>query len=52
MNRQAGASQRALGWRVQNLRDFRGWSQQYLADRLELDRTRLGDIERGDLIRR
>ena len=49
MSRQATTSQRALGLRVANLRDFRGWSQEELADRLGLDPSCLGAIERGDL---
>ena len=49
MSRHPGGSQQTLGHRVQNLRDLRGWSLQDLADRLELDPTQLGRIERGDL---
>ena len=50
VNRRANGSQRALGHRVQNMRDLRGMSQRDLANRLELvDSTQLGDIEQGDL---
>ena len=48
VNRQAGVLQRALGARIQNLRDFRGWSQEDLAIRSGLNRTDMSGIERGD----
>ena len=47
MNRQADASERALGERIQALRDFRGWAQEDFAFRSGLDRADLADVERG-----
>jgi len=48
MSRQTTASLRALGDRVRNLRDVRGWSQDNLAARSGLDLTDVCEIERGD----
>ena len=37
-----------FGKEVRKLRKARGWSQEELADRCELDRTYIGGIERGE----
>jgi transcriptional regulator with XRE-family HTH domain len=38
---------RSLGKRVRHLRVCRGWSQEILAEKADLDPTYVGDIERG-----
>lgn len=38
---------RPLGKRVRHLRLRRGWSQEALAEKADLDPTYVGDIERG-----
>jgi len=38
---------RSLGKRVRHLRVRRGWSQEILAEKADLDPTYVGDIERG-----
>jgi len=48
MSRQATASLRALGERIGNLRDVRGWSQDDLAARSGIDLADVVEIERGD----
>jgi transcriptional regulator with XRE-family HTH domain len=42
------AVQRALGQRIRELREKRGWSQEEFADICELHRTYMGAIERGE----
>jgi transcriptional regulator with XRE-family HTH domain len=37
-----------FGAAVRELRDARGWSQEQLAGRAELNRSYLGEVERGD----
>ena len=38
---------RTLGWRVRQLRDEKGWTQEGLADRAGLDRSYVAGIESG-----
>ena len=38
---------RKLGWRVRQLRDARGWTQETLAARAALDRSYVAGIEAG-----
>lgn len=38
---------RALGWRVRQLREAKGWTQEILAGRAELDRSYVAGIEAG-----
>ena len=38
---------KSLGKRVRHLRVRRGWSQEILAEKADLDPTYVGDIERG-----
>lgn len=38
---------RALGWRVRQLRESRGWTQETLAGRAGLDRSYVAGIEAG-----
>jgi transcriptional regulator with XRE-family HTH domain len=38
---------KALGQRIRNLRDAKGWSQERLAEAAYLDRSYLAGIERG-----
>lgn len=38
---------RALGWRVRQLREAKGWTQERLADRVALDRSYIAGIEAG-----
>ncbi len=38
---------RGLGWRVRQLRDAKGWTQETLAGRAELDRSYVAGIEAG-----
>lgn len=37
-----------FGTRVRELRKSRGWSQEFLAEQADLDRTYIGGIERGE----
>lgn len=37
-----------LGLRVKRERDARGWTQAFLAEKVEVDRTYIGSIERGE----
>jgi transcriptional regulator with XRE-family HTH domain len=39
-----------FGAAVRALRDARGWSQEQLAGRAELNRSYLGEVERGDAV--
>jgi transcriptional regulator with XRE-family HTH domain len=39
----------ALGGRVRDIRDRRGWSQEDLAEEAGLHRTYIGHIERGEV---
>ena len=38
----------AFGGAVRRLRSERGWSQEELADRVGIDRTYMGGVERGE----
>jgi transcriptional regulator with XRE-family HTH domain len=38
---------RALGWRVRQLRESKGWTQETLAGRAALDRSYVAGIEAG-----
>jgi transcriptional regulator with XRE-family HTH domain len=38
---------RSLGWQVRQLRESKGWTQETLADRAELDRSYVAGIEAG-----
>jgi transcriptional regulator with XRE-family HTH domain len=38
---------RGLGWRVRQLRDSKGWTQEVLAARAALDRSYVAGIEAG-----
>ena len=38
---------RGLGWKVRQLRDAKGWTQEGLADRAGLDRSYVAGIEAG-----
>lgn len=40
---------RGVGSAVRQLRDARGWSQEELADRAGLNRSFVGEIERGEV---
>jgi len=40
--------QHRFGATVRELRELRGWSQEQLAGRAELNRSYLGEVERGD----
>jgi len=37
-----------FGYRVRQVRQAKGWSQEDLAERCSLDRTYIGGIERGE----
>lgn len=39
---------RAFGKRVRDAREARGWTQEDLAEKANLDRTYIGGIERGE----
>ena len=45
---ESGLLRKHLGQRIRQLRNARGWTQQELADRAELDYKYLGAIERGE----
>jgi len=45
---EAGHLRRQLGQRIRQLRKARGWTQQELAERAELDYKYLGAVERGE----
>lgn len=47
MPRAAHPLLKKIGLRVRHLREDRGWSQEELADRAEIDRTYVSGIERG-----
>ena len=36
-----------VGWRIRELRDSRGWSQQILADHAQIERSHLARLEEG-----
>ena len=38
---------RGLGWRVRQLREAKGWTQETLAERVALDRSYVAGIEAG-----
>ncbi len=38
---------RGLGWRVRQLREAKGWTQEILAERVALDRSYVAGIEAG-----
>jgi len=38
----------ALGKNIRRLRAENGWSQEFLADRADLDRSYMGGVERGE----
>jgi transcriptional regulator with XRE-family HTH domain len=38
---------RGLGWRVRQLREAKGWTQEILAERATLDRSYVAGIEAG-----
>lgn len=40
--------QKALGTRIRELRLKRGWSQEEFADRCDIHRSFMGEIERGE----
>lgn len=44
----AGAIRKQLGKRIRQLRKAKGWTQQELAERADLDYKYLGAIERGE----
>jgi len=39
---------RGFGASVRHLRETRGWSQEVLAERADLNRSYLGEVERGE----
>jgi transcriptional regulator with XRE-family HTH domain len=43
-----GQDRRRFGLRVRDLRKERGWSQEKLADKSDLDRSYVGGVERGE----
>jgi transcriptional regulator with XRE-family HTH domain len=49
MNVSPGTLIRGLGTAVRQLRDARGWSQEELADHSGLNRSFVGEIERGEV---
>lgn len=40
----------ALGLAIRRLRDARGWSQEQLAEHADLNRSYVGEVERGQVI--
>ncbi len=40
---------KAFGVRICELRKARGWSQEHLADRCDIHRSHMGQIERGEV---
>ena len=40
--------QKALGVRIRELRLKRGWAQEEFADRCDIHRSHMGEIERGE----
>ncbi len=43
------AQQKAFGERIRELREAKGWSQEHSADECGLDRSHMGEIERGEV---
>jgi transcriptional regulator with XRE-family HTH domain len=41
---------RSLGITVRRLREGQGWSQEYMAEKADLNRSYVGEIERGKAI--
>lgn len=39
-----------FGAAVRHLRESHGWSQEYLAERADLNRSYIGEVERGDAV--
>lgn len=39
-----------FGWVVRHLREAQGWSQEHLATRANLNRSYLGEVERGTVM--
>ena len=37
----------AVGWRVRHLRELKGWTQEVLAEKADLDRSYIAGIEAG-----
>lgn len=41
--------QQSFGARIRQLRKDRGWSQEHFGDICEINRTHMGEIERGEV---
>jgi len=48
MRRKANDPRILFGMKVRTLRKEKGWSQEMLAEKCDLDRTYIGGIERGE----